>query len=84
MEIIVAGFPSIRTQRTLANAEEAITEFDEKLHIACIEDFREMKNVGVIYTPSVLVNNKLKVAGRIPSVYEITTWVEKELEQVVN
>ena len=81
MEIIVAGLPHSKTQRTLVNAQEAISRFDEKLRVACIDDVYEMREVGAIHTPSVLVNNKLKAAGRIPSVHEITTWVEKELAE---
>ena len=82
MGIIVAGLPTNRTQRTLDNTQAAISEIDAKFRLECIDDVRLMKQVGAIYTPSVLVNNKLKVAGRIPSVFEITTWVEQELKEI--
>ena len=78
MTIEVFGLGCVKTQRTLVNVEEAASEFDDPPKISGIDDIRRMGELGIVYTPAVLVNGKIKSLGRIPSVHEIKTWVEQE------
>ena len=79
MDVIVVGLPGAKTQRTINNVEEALTEFEFDGGFEWVEDVRQMQRMGIVRTPSVLVNNRLKVVGRIPSVFEVTTWIAEEL-----
>lgn len=81
MQIKVIGLPCVKIQRTLVNAQAAATEFRDRPRVQWISDIHEIAEMGSMYTPTVMVNEKLKLSGRIPSVHEIKTWIEKELEE---
>ena len=83
MKITVAGYRSPKTEQILLNAELSAKEFKEKIHIEWKNDPYALKLDGISRTPSVFINNKLKASGRVPSVYEFTTWVVKELERKI-
>ena len=79
MKITIVGLPGTKTQRTIINVQEAATDFGHHLSVDWISNARTMCAMGVVHTPSILVDGKLKSSGRIPSVYEISQWVEAEL-----
>jgi len=80
MRIIVAGLPGLKTQRTLTNVEEAVSKFDDDIQVEWKQYPCSTPVRGGIHTPAVLVNSRVKVSGRIPSLYEISTWIADELE----
>ena len=79
MHIKIVGFPCARVEQTLINAHAAVGEFEMKLKVHWIGDILEVARMGGVSTPTVIVNEKLKSSGRIPSVYEIASWIEEEL-----
>jgi thioredoxin family protein len=80
MRIIVAGLPGVKTQRTLTNVEEAVSKFDDDIDVEWRQHPCAAPVQGSVYTPSVLINSRVRVAGRIPSLHEISTWIAEELE----
>ena len=78
MVIVVVGFPGARVEQTLTNANAAATEFDAKPKILRVNDVFEISHMGNVATPTLLINGKLKSSGRIPSVFEIASWIEEE------
>lgn len=83
MHIEIVGFPCARVEQTLMNAHAAVAEFEMKLKVHWIGDILEVARMGGVSTPTVIVNEKLKSSGRIPSVYEIASWIEEELAGVL-
>jgi protein-disulfide isomerase len=83
MNITIAGYNNPRTRRTLVNVEEAIAECGADVQVEWIDSTREMSEMGVQHTPAMFVDGEPKVAGRIPSVYEVKTWIEAVLEESV-
>ena len=83
MTVKVVGLPGAKTQRTLVNAQEALISRRPKGSIEWVSDIEDMRELGLFYTPTVLINHKLKSTGRIPSVYEISTWIEEEMAEEV-
>jgi hypothetical protein len=80
MRIIVAGIPGLKTQRTLTNVEEAVSKFDDEIDIEWKQYPCSTPVNGGAHTPSVLINSRVMVSGRIPSLHEISTWITDELE----
>ncbi|MGA2622884.1 MAG: thioredoxin family protein [Bacteroidota bacterium] len=78
MHIKIVGFPCARVEQTLMNAHAAVAEFEMKLEVHWVGDIYEVARMGGVSTPTVIVNEKLKSSGRIPSVYEIASWIEEE------
>jgi len=81
--IKVVGLPCPKIDRTLVNAQAAAAEFDDRPEVSWIGDIHHIVELGSKQSPTILVNEKVKLTGRIPSVYEIRTWIEEELGEEV-
>jgi small redox-active disulfide protein 2 len=78
MEIKVLG-PGCRNCEKLAEeakqaAKDAAVEFD----LEKVTDMKKIMGYGIMSTPGLVVNGKVKSYGRIPSVMEIRKWIEEE------
>jgi hypothetical protein len=80
MRITVAGMHCARTERTLTNVREAASKFGDEVEVVWKESPLWAPEQGATHTPSVVVNNRVKVSGRIPSLYELEQWIADELE----
>lgn len=40
-----------------------------------VSDLKEMMQMGVMSTPAVVIDGQIKCTGRVPSVYEVTSWL---------
>jgi small redox-active disulfide protein 2 len=58
------------TQLTAA-AKQAADESGIEYQIEKITDFARFADFGVMFTPALVVDGKLKVAGKVPSVEEL-------------
>ncbi len=83
MQIKVIGWPCTKTQRTLLNAQAAAAEFDVKPKVHWIDDIHKIAGMGGLAIPTIMVNEKVKVAGRIPSVHEFKMWIEQEQKEEI-
>lgn len=78
MKVKVVGWSGAKTEQTLLNAEAALAELDPHGYVECISDVHTMLEMGVVQKPAIIINGKLKIAGRVPSVHEISRWIEEE------
>jgi hypothetical protein len=83
MIIKISAFPGPKTDQIVANAQAALSEFEPEGAVHWIHDVHELIKHGVTYTPEVTVNDKVKVTGRIPSIHELTKWIEEELPREI-
>ena len=81
MQLKIIGLSGARVQQALLNAHAAAAGFERRPKVHWINDIHEIVEMGRLAIPTVMVNNKRKTSGRVPSVYEITTWIEEELEE---
>jgi hypothetical protein len=75
MLIRVIGLPTAKTIRTLTNVEEAVAQCGDDVDVDWVSDPRQMLMYGVVKTPSVIVNGDLRMAGHIPSIFEVQRWI---------
>lgn len=54
-----------------ANAKEAIKELGIDATVEKVEDMKGIMAYGVMRTPALVVNEKVKIMGRVPKVEEI-------------
>lgn len=40
-----------------------------------VSDLKEIMKLGVMSTPAVVIDGTIKCTGRVPSVYEVTSWL---------
>ena len=71
MKIQVAGPGCPRCQMTEKNVFNACAELNLPANISHVTDRKQIQELGVWTTPAVVVDGKILVSGRIPSVEEL-------------
>lgn len=78
MKVNVFGLPGMKTQQTLLNVGAAVTAMDPSIGVEWISEPTEMLEYGVVRTPTVMVEERINFEGRVPSIHEVTTWIQEE------
>jgi small redox-active disulfide protein 2 len=71
MKIQVCGPGCMRCITTEKNVVDACAVLDLAADISHVFDVKEFRNLGVRVTPAVLVDGKIVVSGKIPTVEEL-------------
>ena len=75
MDIKVLGPGCANCKRLYEEADKAVRQLAMKATITKVEKFEEMAPYKIMLTPALVINGKVKAAGRIPNAAEITTWL---------
>ncbi|NOU59502.1 thioredoxin family protein [Marinifilum caeruleilacunae] len=77
MDIKVLG-PGCKKCNTLAEAtNKALNELSMDANVEKIDDMVKILSYGVMSTPALVINEKVVVSGKFPSVSEIKEFIEK-------
>ncbi len=68
LEIKVAGPGCRNCQELEARVKQALAELQAEATVMKITDFRDIAAAGVLTTPGLIVNGKLLLQGKLPSV----------------
>lgn len=79
MEIKILGEGCDKCSKVLENTKIALLELDIEANIEKVEDIVEMMKHGVMSTPAIVINGKVKAVGKIFSVTEIKKYITQEL-----
>ncbi|QSQ07800.1 hypothetical protein H0A61_00117 [Koleobacter methoxysyntrophicus] len=60
------------------NVKEALKGLNLSAEVEKVQDINDILDYGVMKTPGLVVNEKVKVMGRVPSVEEIKKILEQE------
>lgn len=71
MKIQVAGPGCARCQATEKNVIDACSQLNLPADISHIFDVKEFVKLGVMMTPAVIVDGKIVVSGKAPTVEEL-------------
>jgi len=74
IEILGTGCP--KCKQLEANAKKAVAEAGIKAEIIKVTDIAKIVEYGVMSTPALVINGKVKSSGRIPDTNEITGWLK--------
>lgn len=77
MEIKVLGTGCAKCKALEKATREAVEKTGVNANISKIEDIVEIMNSGVMSTPALMINGKVAVKGRVPSVDELTQLLTK-------
>lgn len=69
IQILGTGCPKCRN--LAKNAETAAKELELEFEITKITDIPAIMKFGVMVTPALVIDNDVKIAGKVPSVDEI-------------
>lgn len=77
MEIKVLGTGCAKCKALEKATLQAIEESGIEATVTKVEDFLEIMKLGVMTTPALVVDGKVLVKGRVPSVTEIKEMIAK-------
>jgi small redox-active disulfide protein 2 len=76
-KIEVVGTGCAKCKRLLANAEQAVRDLKITADVIKIDDIDEIVNRGIMLTPALFINGKVRAEGRVPDVNEIKTMLRE-------
>jgi small redox-active disulfide protein 2 len=77
MKIKILGTGCPNCQKLEQNTKEALKELKIEAEVEKVTDIQDIVSYGVMGTPALVVDEELKVSGRIPDVEEIKTIISK-------
>ncbi|HZD59321.1 MAG TPA: thioredoxin family protein [Anaerolineae bacterium] len=71
MEIKVLGTGCANCKKLEENVYEALSKLDMSADVQKVTDIADIMSYGILSTPGLVVNGKVKVSGKVPGVNEI-------------
>jgi len=78
MKIEVLGPGCHKCHNTEENVKKALLELKKEAEVVKITDINTMIEKGVIQAPALIINGKIIIQGRIPTVEQIKQFIQKE------
>jgi len=78
MEIKILGTGCSNCKKLEANAREAVKELNADVKITKVEDIKDIMKYGVMRTPAIVINERVKMFGKVSSVDEIKKYINDE------
>jgi len=80
MEIKILGPGCPRCDEVEKRTINALAELNIAADVRKVKDLKEISSFGVLATPGLVINGRVKVQGRIPSLSEIKDWIKQEIK----
>lgn len=78
MLVEILGPGCQKCTKTYELAQEAVQKTGVTAEIIKIKDINTITNYGVMTTPALAINGRVKIAGRIPKREDIEKWIMEE------
>lgn len=75
MKIEVLGTGCAKCKSLYAEAEKAVAQSGVAATLLKVEDIEKIMAYGVLQTPALVVDGKIKSSGRVPVAGEIAGWM---------
>ena len=79
MDIKILGTGCGRCEKLEKEVINALAEMDVAADVKKVKDIREIMSYKIMSTPALVVNGKVKVAGKGPKRQEIKKYIQEEL-----
>ena len=76
MEIKVLGTGCAKCKSLHAEAEKAVAQSGVAATLTKVEDIEKIMGYGVMQTPALVIDGKIKCMGRVPAATEIAGWLK--------
>lgn len=81
MKIEILGMGCPKCKKTTQNAQLAVEELRIDAEIIRVEELDKITEYGVMMTPALVIDGKVKTAGKIPSKEDIISWIKEKNNQ---
>lgn len=75
MKIEILGVGCAKCHKLEELVREIVTKEGINADISKVEDFKKIMNYGVMTTPALVIDGKVKIAGKMPTVEQIKGWI---------
>lgn len=79
MEIKVIGSGCTACKKLLGMTQDAVKQLNADAEVIYVTDLADIMKTGVMSTPGLMVNGKVKSTGRVPSAKEVVKLIQEEL-----
>ena len=79
MKIKILGAGCSRCRKLESIVKELVSQNNINAEIEKVSDIKEMMNYGIMTTPGLVINEKLKSSGIIPKNEQILNWINEEI-----
>lgn len=80
MEIQILGTGCASCKRLETNAREAVSKLGVDAEVVKVTEMSKIVEFGVMSTPALAIDGKVKVAGRVPDSKDIAAWITEATE----
>jgi small redox-active disulfide protein 2 len=77
MKITIYGPGCAKCKKTLEHAAEAVRQAGVEAELEKIEKAADIAKAGIMFTPGLAINDKVKAAGKVPEVARIVQWINE-------
>jgi len=78
MKIEVFGPGCPKCQLVEKAVRDAVAELNVPAEIEKVKDMMKIIEAGIMLTPGIRINGKIKCSGRVPKVDEVKKWIGEE------
>ena len=75
MKIEILGTGCSKCKKTKESIERVLKETGVEAEVVKVEDFETILNYGVMVTPAVVIDGKVKLAGKVPDEKDVRKWI---------
>jgi small redox-active disulfide protein 2 len=76
MEIKVCGPGCANCTKAEAVVKEAVAESGASAEVEKVTDFAEMAKLGVLSTPAIVIDGRIKCVGKVPIKSDVLEWLK--------
>ncbi len=81
MIIKILGSGCANCKKLYSLTEEVVKEAGVAASLEKVEDFQKIMGYGIMSTPAIVINEKVKVFGRIPSKEDLKKYIMEEVSE---
>lgn len=78
MKIEIFGIGCPKCKKTYQVVAEQVERLGIRAEISRLEDAKDLAAKGVTMTPTVKINRKIKIEGKVPSREQVAEWLKQE------
>ena len=78
MQIKIFGTGCKKCNELMKEVKNVVAEMGIGAEVEKIEDMKKLVEAGIMLTPGLMINGKLKVTGRVPNKKDIIKYIEEE------
>jgi small redox-active disulfide protein 2 len=76
MKIEVLGMGCSNCNTLYQHALEAVKLSGKKVEVIKVEDIEKIMGYGILSTPALVIDGKVKATGKVPKVEQIKEWIK--------